>query len=96
MHPFDVLIRPLLTEKSNKERENGSKYTFEVGLPATKKDIKAAVEKMFDVKVLGVTTAITRGKIKRRGMFMAKRPGKAKRAVITLEPGAKISLFDDL
>ena len=96
MNPYDVLVRPLLSEKSNRERENSNKYTFEIRPDAGKKDVRLAIEKMFDVKVDSVTTAITRGKFKRRGAYISKRPGKAKKAIVTLVGDAKIPLFEDL
>ena len=67
MHPFDVLVKPVLSEKSNDLREKQSKYVFEIAIKATKKDVKKAVEGMYEgVKVDSVTTCITRGKYKRR------------------------------
>ena len=96
MHPYDVLLRPLLSEKSNEVREKEGKYSFQVRIDATKRDVKRAIEKLYDVPVEGVQTLITRGKIRRRGQYLSKRPGKSKKAVVTLGEGAKIPLFDDL
>lgn len=95
MNPFHVLVRPLLSEKSNKARESGNKYSFVVERKATKADVKKAVEKMFSVKVEDVNTLVLRGKMKRRGNHEVKMPN-TKKAVVTLAEGAKISLFDDL
>ena len=95
MNPYSVLVKPMLSEKSNKAREASNKYSFEVSLKANKTDVKKAVEKMFDVKVTAVTTAVSRGKVKRRGNNVVKLPN-TKKAVVTLAEGAKISLFDDL
>lgn len=95
MNPYDVLQRPLLSEKSNRGRENENKYTFLVAPKATKKDVKSAVEKVFNVNVLGVTTLISRGKVKRRGNNVAKLSN-TKKAVVTLKEGQKIGLFEDL
>jgi large subunit ribosomal protein L23 len=95
MNPYNVLVRPLLSEKSNRLRENGNKYSFQVALKASKVDVKSAVEKMFEVNVVGVTTTVLRGKVKRRGNNEVKLPN-TKKAVVTLAEGAKIALFEDL
>jgi large subunit ribosomal protein L23 len=95
VNPYSVLVRPLLSEKSNKAREAANKYSFVVQRKASKSDVKKAVEKMFSVKVEDVTTLVLRGKVKRRGNHEIKLPN-TKKAVVTLAEGAKISLFDDL
>lgn len=95
MNPYDVLVRPLLSEKSNKLRENGNKYSFQVAPKATKDDVKKAVEAMFEVRVADVHTLVNRGKVRRRGNHMTK-SSNWKKAVVTLPAGAKISLFEDL
>jgi large subunit ribosomal protein L23 len=95
VNKFDVLVKPLLSEKSNKVREDQNQYTFRVKLDASKQDVAKAVEAMFSVKVASVRTAITRGKVKRRGSVMSK-GSNVKKAVVTLVEGAKIELFTDL
>lgn len=95
MNPFDVLMKPVLSEKSNQHRENANKYTFMVARAASKDDVRKAVETMFNVKVAGVTTLVTRGKVKRRGNAAVKMPN-VKKAYVTLVQGAKIPLFEDL
>jgi large subunit ribosomal protein L23 len=95
MNPFDVLVRPLLSEKSNHGREAANKYSFQVALKASKTDVKVAVEKMFDVKVADVQTLVTRGKVRRRGNHVTK-ASNWKKAIVTLPAGAKIALFEDL
>ena len=95
MNPYNVLVRPLLSEKSNNLRESANKYVFQVAIDASKTDVKSAVEKMFDVKVKSVTTTITRGKMKSRGNTRYK-ASNTKKAVVTLPEGAKIGLFEDL
>lgn len=95
MNPYNVLVRPLLSEKSNRARENDNKYHFIVALEATKADVKKAIEKMFNVQVAGVTTLVTRGKMKARGNTRYKKSN-YKKAVVTLPEGAKIGLFEDL
>lgn len=94
MHPFNVIIKPLLSEKSNELRENEGKYTFVIRREATKDDVKKAVSKLWDVDVEAVKTMITRGKIKRRGSNFSK-PTKTKKAIVTLAKGAKLPLFED-
>ncbi len=95
MNPYSVLLKPLLSEKSNRGRENENKYTFLVEPKSSKTDVKKAVEKVFSVSVVGVTTLITRGKVKRRGNNVSKLAN-TKKAVVTLKEGEKISLFEDL
>ena len=65
MMPEDIIIEPVITEKSNDELQGG-KYTFKVSKKATKVDIARAVEKLFDVRVLNVNTVTVRGKQKRK------------------------------
>jgi large subunit ribosomal protein L23 len=98
MHPYEVLLKPVLSEKSNKLREKNSKYVFKVRVDASKQDVKKAVEHMFEgVKVDSITTAVTRGKLKRRGNQVSKTPGKDKRAIVSLtKESKKIPLFEDL
>ncbi len=64
MLPEEIIVRPVVTEKSNDELQLG-KYTFEVNKKATKVQIAKAVEKLFEVKVLNVNTMIVKGKTKR-------------------------------
>lgn len=79
----DVIIRPHITEKSNAEIAAG-KYTFIVDIKATKTDIKNAVEKLFNVKVLSVNTAKYEGKIKRMGVHEGRRP-EWKKAIVKID-----------
>lgn len=95
MNPFNVLVKPLLSEKSNRGRENDNQYSFHVRREATKADVKKAVERIFDVKVVTVNTVVTRGKVKRRGNNIVKLPN-VKKAVVTLAEGSKIKTFEDL
>ena len=64
MLPEEIIVRPVITEKSNDEMQSG-KYTFEVNKKATKVEIAKAVEKLFEVKVLKVNTMTVKGKTKR-------------------------------
>ena len=89
----DVVKRPLITEKNERARELARQYTFEVHRDATKIQVKQAVEKLFNVHVLAVRTAIARGKNKRVGRNIGRRPN-WKKAIVTLREGETISLFE--
>ena len=97
MKEYDVIVKPVLTEKSYADIAN-KKYTFYVQMKATKSEIKAAVEKIFGVKVAKVNTAVVAGKQKSqdRGRtygFTATR----KKAYVTLTADSKsIEFFDSL
>ncbi len=92
MSLFDVLIRPIVTEQSTLLQERG-KYVFEVQKGANKADVKAAVEKVFEVTVLDVNTMTIKGKSKRFGPRPVTRPN-WKKAVVTLRAGDTIQLFE--
>ncbi len=94
MQPYSVIIKPVLSEKSNNLRENEGKYTFIVKRDATKDAVKKAIAKIWDAKVEKVQTIVVRGKIKRRGTNFSK-PVKTKKAIVTLADGAKLPLFED-
>ena len=83
MLPEEIIVRPVVTEKSNDEMQSG-KYTFEVNKKATKVDIAKAVEKLFEVKVLNVNTMIVKGKTKRVRYVEGKTPD-WKKAIITID-----------
>ncbi len=89
----DVVKRPLITEKSERGREVAQQYAFEVHRDATKIQVKNAVEKLFGVHVTAVRTAISRGKNKRVGRNIGRRPN-WKKAIVTLREGETISLFE--
>ena len=88
----DVLIRPLITEKSNDGMQD-NKYTFVVPLNATKISIRQAVESIFKVKVVDVNTIRVMGKIKRMGKHAGKRP-EFKKASVKVAPGQRIEFFE--
>ena len=88
----DVLIRPLITEKSNTGMQE-NKYTFIVPLNANKVEIRQAVEAVFKVKVLDVNTIRVMGKIKRMGKYSGKRPD-VKKAIVKVAPGQRIEFFE--
>ncbi len=94
MDPRDVIIRPVITEKTTKLMEEG-KYTFVVNPRATKTDIRWAVEEIFGVKVAKVNTMRVLGKVRRMGRFEGRRPS-WKKAIVTLEPGQRIEVFEGL
>jgi large subunit ribosomal protein L23 len=94
MNLFDVLKKPLLSEKSNDVRENLGCYSFLVNTRASKTDIKAAVETMFNVNVVAVNTCLTRGKVRRKANGLSLTP-KKKKAVVKLAPGQKLAIFED-
>ncbi|MBP2651557.1 MAG: Ribosomal protein [Firmicutes bacterium] len=93
-NPRDILIRPLITEKTtNMMQEN--KYTFIVPLKANKIEIRQAVEQIFKVKVLVVNTIRVMGKTKRMGKTQGKRPD-YKKAIVKVAPGQSIEFFEGL
>ncbi len=83
MKPEDIIIAPVITEKSNDELQAG-KYTFKVNKKATKIDIRNAVEKLFEVKVLNVNTMSVKGKEVRRGKTVGK-TSDWKKAIVTID-----------
>ena len=91
--PRNVLVKPLMTEKSMQQKEDLNAITFKVSVDANKVEIRQAVEKVFNVKVATVRTASHEGKWKRMGKFEGRRPG-WKKAVVTLAPGHKIDLVE--
>lgn len=79
----DIIIAPIVTEKSNLNMQEG-KYTFKVAKKATKVEIKNAVEKLFEVKVLKVNTMTVNGKAKRVGVHQG-RTSDWKKAIVTID-----------
>jgi large subunit ribosomal protein L23 len=90
----DLIVKPIVTEKATLLLED-NKYTFDVLPKATKPEIKAAIEMLFDVKVTKVNTARPPRKTKRVGRFLGYKP-QFKRAIVTLQEGDSISLFPDV
>ncbi len=88
-----VIKGPIITEKLDRAREKHRQYSFVVDKKATKHDVARAVSSLFKVTVEGVRTTIMRGKIKRVGASMGKRPN-FKKAFVTLKEGDKIELFE--
>ena len=94
IHPYAVLLRPLITEKTT-VLAGDDKYVFEVDVRANKTQIKEAVELAFDVKVADVNTMKMKGKNRRFGRRVTKQPD-WKKAVVTLQPGHSIELFEGI
>jgi large subunit ribosomal protein L23 len=88
-----ILIRPIITEKTADLGEAHNKYAFQVATAANKHEIRQAVEKFFGVKVLNVRTMNMHGKPKRMGRFEGHRPD-WKKAIVTLQADDTIDLFD--
>jgi len=93
MNLTDVIKGPIVTEKLDKAREEHRQYSFLVDKAANKSEIAEAVEKLFKVSVVAVKTSVHRGKIKRIGRSIGRRPN-WKRAVVTLKEGQSIDLFE--
>ena len=93
---YDIIKKPVLTEKSYMEMAN-KKYTFEVAVTANKTEIKQALETVFEgVKIESVNTMRTIGKIKRQGRFSGRTP-EVKKAIITLKKDSKpIPFFEGM
>lgn len=94
MKGLDVIIAPLISEKSTKDVTLG-RFTFKVHKSASKRDIKKAIENKFKVNVVNVSTMIIKGKKKRYGRRQIEAVGGPwKKAIVALKEGQKIDLFD--
>lgn len=91
MNPHDIILRPVITEKSMQQLAD-NKYTFLVHPRANKTQIKKAVEQIFNVRVSKVNTVRVRGKLRRVGRFAGYQPD-AKKAIVTLAEGHRIKEF---
>jgi large subunit ribosomal protein L23 len=95
MNLYEVIRRPILTEKNTRLMEQENQYTFEVAREANKIQVKEAVELAFGVHVLDVRTLIVPGKPRRRGRVLGtSKPWK--KAVVTLRPGDRIDIFEGI
>ena len=94
MHLYEVLRRPLITEKGSALQAE-SKYLFEVASKANKRQVKEAVEKAFKVKVTAVNIIIVHGKVRRVGRRQVL-SASWKKAVVTLKLGDKIEFFEGI
>ena len=90
---YQIVRKPLVTEKSTQQKEANRQYAFEVDRSANKIEIQSAVERLFKVKVLQVQTCNVLGKVKRLGRKYGKRPD-WKKAIVTLKEGDRIDFFE--
>jgi large subunit ribosomal protein L23 len=95
MNNYQVIRRPLVTEKGVDKKDNERTLCFEVAPGANKTQVKAAVEKLFKVKVSEVRTANFEGKLRRRGKFSGYRP-EWKKAYVRLKEGQKVPDFAEI
>jgi large subunit ribosomal protein L23 len=91
--PYEIILHPMMTEKSSMMRVTQNKVAFIVRLNANKIEIRHAIEKIFKVRVADVHTQILRGKVKRVGRTQGKRPNR-KKAIVTLHEGERIEFFE--
>jgi large subunit ribosomal protein L23 len=95
MKLHDIILRPLVTEKGVDKKDNERTLCFQVALDANKTQVKAAVEKLFKVKVTEVRTATFDGKLRRRGKFAGYRSD-WKKAYVKLKEGQKVPEFAEI
>ncbi|MCK4788213.1 MAG: 50S ribosomal protein L23 [Desulfobacteraceae bacterium] len=93
MTSYEILNRPLITEKSTIQKESTNQLTFEVDRRANKVEIRRAVERVFNVRVVGVQTMQMKGKVKRFGRILGKRRN-WKKAIVTLAQGEHVEFFE--
>lgn len=93
MNIYDVIQKPLITEKSSLEKDNRNILAFQVHNDANKLEIKKAVECIFKVDVIEVRTLMVAGKMKRFGKKLGKRSN-WKKAYVTLKPGSSVDFFE--
>jgi len=92
---YDIIVRPIVTEKAVGAKESGNTLCFEVSSDANKTQIKHAVQKLFKVKVAGVQTVNTVGKLRRRGRFSGYRSD-WKKAYVRLREGEKMPEYTEI
>ena len=92
LHPNEVLLAPVVSEKSYAQIEGTNTYSFRIHPDAHKTQVRQAVEELFDVKVLRVNIAKVHAKPKRRGFHKGTKPG-WKKAIVQLKPGDTIEIF---
>lgn len=90
---FDIIKKPLITEKTNNQKEAFNQVSFEVDRKANRIEIQNAIEKIFNIKVAGVRTMQVKGKVKQRGRIVGKRKD-WKKAIVTLRHGEHIEFFE--
>ena len=93
MIQYDIIIRPLITEKTSIQKEDHNQVSFEVDRRANRVEIRRAIEKIFNVRVADVRTMQVKGKVKQRGRIVGKRRD-WKKAIVNLVPGERIDFFE--
>jgi len=88
-----TIVRPIITEQTSAAYQDRGEYTFEVATDSNKYTIKAAIEQLFGVKVVGVWTSNARGKSRRVGQSIGRRPH-TKKAIVKLRAGDMIPIFE--
>ena len=94
MTPHQIIVRPVVTEKSTDLQGRNNHYVFEVAKAANKIEIRKAIEQVFGVRVKDVRTMVVRGDLRRVGKFTG-RQRSWKKAVVTVHPGDSIDLYGD-
>jgi large subunit ribosomal protein L23 len=95
MNNYNIIKAPIVSEKSNMQKELANQLTFEVDKKANRIEIKKAVQNLFNVKVDSVRTMQIKGKYKQRGRIIGKRRD-WKKAVVKLKPGERIEIFEGI
>ncbi len=90
---YDIIKRPLITEKTSIQKELSNQLSFEVERKSNRVEIKRSIEKIFNLKVIGLQTMQVKGKKKRRGRIVGRRRD-WKKAIVTLGPGERIDFFE--
>jgi large subunit ribosomal protein L23 len=93
MISYDLIKRPVVTEKTNIQKESYNQITFEIDRRMNRVEIKKAVESIFKVRVAAVRTMQVKGKTKQRGRILGKRRD-WKKAIVKLMPGERIDFFE--
>ena len=93
MIQYDIIRRPVITEKTSIQKEDANQITFEVDRRANRIEIRRAIEKIFKVRVAEVRTMQVKGKVKQRGRIVGKRRD-WKKAIVKLMPGERIDFFE--
>ena len=93
MIQYDLIKRPLVTEKTTNQKDSYNQVSFEVDRKANRIEIRRAIEKVFNVRVVRVQTMQIKGKTKRRGYILGKRKD-WKKAIVTLMPGERTDFFE--
>jgi large subunit ribosomal protein L23 len=93
MIQYDIIIRPVVTEKTSIQKEDFNQVSFEVDRRANRVEIRRAIEQIFNVRVAEVKTMQVKGKVKRRGRILGKRKD-WKKAIVKLMPGERIDFFE--